>query len=132
VELLRERLIKTGVLEATQTYITLSFRFSLWYIFSDLSEKLSQSEKEIIELLKKMIENGELRARINEQKKAITFVKSEENYDKIKEKVASQTDKIKSLMKELKELGDDIITSKEYQKKIIKGPEPNYDDDDDS
>ena len=132
MELLRERLIKTGVLEATQTYITLSFRFSLWYIFSDLSEKLSQSEKEIIELLKKMIENGELRARINEQKKAITFVKSEENYDKIKEKVASQTDKIKSLMKELKELGDDIITSKEYQKKIIKGPEPNYDDDDDS
>jgi len=77
-----------------------------------------------------MIESGELRARFNEQKKTITFVKSEENYDKIKEKVALQTDKIKKLMQELKELGDDIITSKEYQKRIIKGPEPSYDDED--
>lgn len=80
--------------------------------------------------MKKMIENGELRARLNERKRTITFIKSEEDYDGMKEKMVQQTGKIKDLMQELKDLGDDIITSKEYQKKVIKGPEFNYDMDD--
>jgi predicted nucleic acid-binding Zn-ribbon protein len=84
----------------------------------------------IVELLKGMIENGELRARLNEQKKTIMFIKSDEDYDDMKEKVVDQTDKIRKLMQELKDLEDDIVVSKEYQKKIIKGSEFNYDDDD--
>lgn len=109
-------------------YASFCVRFGV--IASELSNKLKFSEKGVIELLKKMIENGELRARLNEQKKTIMFIKSEEDYDSMKEKMVRQTEKIKGLMQELKELGDDIIISKEYQKKVIKGPEFNYDIDD--
>eukprot|EP00826_Nyctotherus_ovalis_P037477 TRINITY_DN3417_c0_g1_i1.p8 TRINITY_DN3417_c0_g1~~TRINITY_DN3417_c0_g1_i1.p8 ORF type:complete len:115 (-),score=68.66 TRINITY_DN3417_c0_g1_i1:132-476(-) len=103
----------------THTYITLPF--------SELSAKLKLTEKDVVELLKKMIESGELRARLSEQKKTIMFAKREEDYDGMKEKMALQTLKITALVRELRELGDDIVTSKEYQKRVIKGPELNYD-----
>lgn len=81
-------------------------------------------------LLKEMIESGELRARLSEQKRTIMFARREEDYDGMKEKMARQTAKITALMQELREVGDDIVTSKEYQKRVIKGPELNYDMDD--
>jgi len=111
--------MKTRVLEMTQTYMTLSF--------GDLAEKLKEKEGPIITLVKEMIENGELNARVDEKLKTIIFVDKEDDYDALGQKVTVQTEEIRNIMEDLKVLKDDIEVSKWYQKKLLRGHEMGFD-----
>lgn len=77
-----------------------------------------------------MIENGELKARINEKLKTVRFISEESDSNELEQKVVEQTGKIREIMSILRSLGDDIVVSSDYQKKLIKKSTHNYDIDD--
>eukprot|EP00831_Metopus_contortus_P039912 TRINITY_DN3124_c0_g1_i3.p1 TRINITY_DN3124_c0_g1~~TRINITY_DN3124_c0_g1_i3.p1 ORF type:complete len:282 (-),score=58.96 TRINITY_DN3124_c0_g1_i3:130-975(-) len=111
VEQLPIRLLKTRVQELTKTYMTLSF--------ADIGEKLELKVSETIDLVRDMIENGELNGRIDEKARTVIFSDKEEDVAEMGENIREQEKKIQSILGQLNTLRDDIETSKIYQKKML-------------
>ena len=96
-----------------------------------MPEIFKEKEETIKNIIKDMIEAGELNARLDEKMKTVTFADKEDDFEDLGQKVSQQTEEIRTIMEDMKLVKDDIEVSKLYQRRLIRSQEFGYEMEDD-
>lgn len=106
---------RNNIQKLTSTYMTLSFS-------SLVQHAKLLNEEEVENLLLRMIENGEISAKINSKDKMVVFLEDQKQFN-VSERVNAQIDRCLSLAAKLKEMDDSLVSSKIYISKKLGIPD---------